>query len=125
MVELNIRENSNGKKQITLASKNNTSNKLKVMSDKEIIDIKKNINNKKVENNKKFQKKNTRAGSKMFSPRGDAAADTTINGADNSYNKKKNQKKTIQQKFNVQKGQTINGILEPHFVISWIFEKKK
>lgn len=72
LVELNIRENSNGKKQITLASKNNTSNKLKVLSDKEIIDIKKNINNKrakqkkaKIKNNKKSQTKSKKITNKI------------------------------------------------------------
>ena len=46
LVELNLKENSNKKKQISISSKNNTSEDLKILSDEEIFKIKKNIKSK-------------------------------------------------------------------------------
>jgi len=46
LVELNLKENSNKKKEISISSKNNTSEDLKILSDEEIVKIKKNIKSK-------------------------------------------------------------------------------
>ena len=55
LVELNLRENQNGKKRISLLSKNQTTKNIKTLSNNEISDIKKNIKKKKKE--KKITKK--------------------------------------------------------------------
>ena len=55
LVELNLRENQNGKKRISLLSKNQTTKNIKTLSKNEISDIKKNIKKKKKE--KKITKK--------------------------------------------------------------------
>ena len=46
LVELNLKENQNGKKKISILSKNDTKKDLKVLSSEEITKIKKNIKNK-------------------------------------------------------------------------------
>ena len=46
LVELNLKENSNKKKEISISSKNNTSEDLKILSEEEIVEIKKNIKSK-------------------------------------------------------------------------------
>ena len=46
LVELNLKENSNKKKEISISSKNNTSEDLKILSKEEIVEIKKNIKSK-------------------------------------------------------------------------------
>ena len=46
LVELNLKENQNGKKKISILSKNDTKKDLKVLSIEEITKIKKNIKNK-------------------------------------------------------------------------------
>ena len=46
LVELNLKENQNGKKKISILSKNDTKKNLKVLSSEEITKIKKNIKNK-------------------------------------------------------------------------------
>ena len=55
LVELNLRESQNGKKRISLLSKNQTTKNIKTLSKNEISDIKKNIKKKKKE--KKITKK--------------------------------------------------------------------
>jgi len=55
LVELNLKENSNGKKKISILPKKNTKKDLKVLSNDEINKIKKNIKDKKKE--KKIVKK--------------------------------------------------------------------
>ena len=47
LVELNLKENTKEKKEINILSRNNTKNKLKTLSKKEIAEIKENIKNKK------------------------------------------------------------------------------
>ena len=56
LVELNLKENSNINKKISITTKDKTNQKLKTLSKKEIANIKKNIKNKKKE--KKFNKQN-------------------------------------------------------------------
>ena len=46
LVELNLREDSNKNKKISISSKNNTFEDLKILSDEEIVKIKKNIKSK-------------------------------------------------------------------------------
>ena len=46
LVELNLRENQNGKKKISILSKNDTKKDLKILSSEEITKIKRNIKNK-------------------------------------------------------------------------------
>ena len=46
LVELNLKENQNGEKRISIISKNNTNKDLKILSNAEITNIKKNIKNK-------------------------------------------------------------------------------
>ena len=46
LVELNLKENQNGKKKINILSKKNTNKNLKILSNEEINKIKKNIKNK-------------------------------------------------------------------------------
>ena len=46
LVELNLKENQNGKKKISILSKTRTNEDLKILSDEEITRIKKNIRNK-------------------------------------------------------------------------------
>ena len=46
LVELNLKENSNKKKEISISSKNNTSEDLKILSEEEIAKIKNNIKSK-------------------------------------------------------------------------------
>ena len=46
LVELNLKENSNKKKEISISSKNNTSEDLKILSEEQIVEIKKNIKSK-------------------------------------------------------------------------------
>ena len=55
LVELNLKENEDGKKKISILSKNNTKKNLKILSKDEITKIKKNIKNKNKE--KKIAKK--------------------------------------------------------------------
>ena len=55
LVELNLRENSLGKKKISITSKKITNNPIKTLSNKEVVKIKENIKNKKKE--KKIAKK--------------------------------------------------------------------
>ena len=55
LVELNLKENSSGNKEITILSKKTTNNSIKTLSNEEIVKIKKNIKNKKKE--KKIAKK--------------------------------------------------------------------
>jgi len=55
LVELNLKESQNGKKKISIISKNNTNKDLKILSNAEITKIKKNIKNKSKE--KKIAKK--------------------------------------------------------------------
>ena len=58
LVELNLRNNEKGKREISLSSKSNTNKKLKTLSNKEIVKIKKEIKNKKkLEKNKKIKKR--------------------------------------------------------------------
>ena len=57
LVELNLMENKNGVKKINVSSKQNYNKNLKILSNEEIIEIKRNIKNKK--NIKKIAKKNT------------------------------------------------------------------
>ena len=66
LVELNLKENTKEKKEINILSRNNTKNKLKTLSKKEIAEIKENIKNKKKDRqiakktvNKKSSKKET------------------------------------------------------------------
>ena len=56
LVELNLKENSNINKKISITTKDKTNQKLKTLSKKEIANIKKNTKNKKKE--KKFNKQN-------------------------------------------------------------------
>ena len=55
LVQLNLTDNKNGKKEISLFSKNNTNESLKTLSNEEITNIKENIKIKKIE--KKLAKK--------------------------------------------------------------------
>ena len=55
LVELNLKENQNGKKKISILSKKNTSKELKILSNEEISQIKKDIKDKSKE--KKMVKK--------------------------------------------------------------------
>ena len=55
LVELNLKENQNGEKKISIISKNNTNKDLKILSNAEITKIKKNMKNKSKE--KKIAKK--------------------------------------------------------------------
>ncbi len=55
LVELNLKENASGKRQISVLSKKNTNKNVKTLSKKEIIKIKENIKSKKKE--KKLTKK--------------------------------------------------------------------
>jgi len=57
LVELNLKENQNGKKEIIILPKKTTSKSLKVLTDEEVIKIKKNIKKKKIENNNKIDPK--------------------------------------------------------------------
>ena len=66
LVELNLKDNTEEKKEINILARNNTKKKLKTLSKKEIIEIKENIKNKKKDNliakkniNKKSSKKET------------------------------------------------------------------
>ena len=56
LVELNLTDSKNGKRKISLSSKNDTNVSLKTLSNQEIINIKENIKIKKIEN--KLVKKN-------------------------------------------------------------------
>ena len=56
LVELNLADSKNGKRKISLSSKNDTNVSLKTLSNQEIINIKENIKIKKIEN--KLAKKN-------------------------------------------------------------------
>ncbi len=56
LIELNLKENNNGIKRISIASKNSTDEELKVLSNKEIVKIKKKIKKKKKD--QKIVKKN-------------------------------------------------------------------
>ena len=55
LVELNLKQNQSGGKRISILSKKNTNNKIKILSNEEIIEIKKDIKNRKKE--KKIAKK--------------------------------------------------------------------
>lgn len=55
LVELNLRENSNKKRQINIAKKDKINKNIKILSNNEVLEIKKNI--KKKEKNKKIVKK--------------------------------------------------------------------
>ena len=55
LVELNLKENSLGKKRISISSKNTTNKSIRALSNKEVTEIKKNLRNKKKE--KKIDKK--------------------------------------------------------------------
>ena len=58
LVELNLKNNEKGKREISLSVKSNTNKKLKALSNKEIVKIKKEIKNKKkLEKNKKIKKR--------------------------------------------------------------------
>tara|TARA_A100000164_G_scaffold329055_1_gene316538 strand:- start:158 stop:646 length:489 start_codon:yes stop_codon:yes gene_type:complete len=57
LVELNLTDSKNGKRKISLSSKNDTNVSLKTLSNQEIINIKENIKIKKIKN-KKIVKKN-------------------------------------------------------------------
>ena len=50
LVELNLKDNTNEKKEINILARNSTKKKLKTLSKKEIIEIKENIKNKKKDN---------------------------------------------------------------------------
>ena len=63
LVELNLKENQNGRKEINIASKNRTNEELKVLSNKEIIKIKEKIKNK--EKDKKIDKKEKKVNKKV------------------------------------------------------------
>ena len=58
LVELNLKQNQSGGKRISILSKKNTNNKIKILSNEEIIEIKKDIKNRKKE--KKIAKKITK-----------------------------------------------------------------
>ena len=59
LVELNLKENQNGEKEIKIFPKKTTSKNLKILTDEEVIKIKKSIKKKKLEkNNKKVSKIN-------------------------------------------------------------------
>ena len=66
LVELNLKENSNINKKISITNKTKTNQKLKVLTKKEVVKIKENIKNKK--NEKKFseKKQNIKEESKTF-----------------------------------------------------------
>ena len=55
LVELNLRQNNSGVKKISISSKKDTKNEIKILSNEEITEIKKNIKNRKKE--KKIAKK--------------------------------------------------------------------
>ena len=55
LVELNLKQNQSGGKRISILSKKNTKNKIKILSNEEITEIKKDIKNRKKE--KKIAKK--------------------------------------------------------------------
>ena len=55
LVELNLKQNQSGGKRISILSKKNTNNKIKILSNEEITEIKKDIKNRKKE--KKIAKK--------------------------------------------------------------------
>ena len=58
LVELNLKQNQSGGKRISILSKKNTKNKIKILSNEEITEIKKDIKNRKKE--KKIAKKITK-----------------------------------------------------------------
>ena len=59
LVELNLKENQNGEKEIKIFPKKTTSKNLKILTDEEVIKIKKSIKKKKLKkNNKKVSKIN-------------------------------------------------------------------
>ena len=63
LVELNLKENSLGKKKISINSKQKTNNPIKTLSNKEINEIKKNLKSKKKE--KKFAEKDIKKSKKI------------------------------------------------------------
>ena len=70
LVQLNLKNEQNGKRSVNILSKKNTNNKIKILSDKEVIEIKKNLKNRKKKKNiaKKKPKKlfNEKNSSKNF-----------------------------------------------------------
>ena len=64
LVELNLKQNQSGGKRISILSKKNTNNKIKILSNEEIIEIKKDIKNRKKE--KKIAKKITKKKKKLL-----------------------------------------------------------
>ena len=88
LVELNLKENSSGNKEITILSKKTTNNSIKTHSNEEIVKLKKNIKNKKKE--KKIAKKIVKKENEF------------VNKEISKQKKPKNQKETI-TKSNVNK----------------------
>ena len=85
LVELNLKQNSNGKRKIDIFSKNKTDENIKILSKKEKDEIKKNIQNKKKE--KKFAKRINKRNKKL---KNEYATKSNKNFKKNVYKKNNN-----------------------------------
>ena len=86
LVEINLRENKNGNKMISVLQKNETNKKLKTLSESEIINIKNDI--KKKDKEKKFAKKNIKSKKKIKNINQIKLDESKVNNKDRKFDLK-------------------------------------
>ena len=104
LVELNLKDNSNTNKKISIIPKTKTSQKLKVLSKKEIVKIKENITNKKKE--KKFNKQD-----KIIKEKSDIIANSETQRKNPNLienDQKRIQSKIINSKINIKQKNVVD-----------------